>query len=108
MDKSNKRKISLLRAEELKKNISDYVEIKENIPKGMELQYEYDKLKYKILKLFKADENDWNDWKWQLEHRIDRVNTLGRIINLTKKSRDVLNSLTHFLDFSFIIGTLSH
>ncbi len=94
MDKSNKRKISLLRAEELKKNISDYVEIKENIPKGMELQYEYDKLKYKILKLFKADENDWNDWKWQLEHRIDRVNTLGRIINLTKKSRDVLNRLT--------------
>ncbi len=77
------RQTSLDRAEELKGRISDYLSATKKIPKGLELQEEYDKSKSKILKLLGASESDWNDYKWQLSNRITDVKVLSKIINLT-------------------------
>lgn len=80
---NKKRKVSLERAKELKERIDDYLNIRDSIPKGLELKDQYNKRKKKILNLFDATEKDWNDYKWQLKNRINDIETLSHIIDLT-------------------------
>ncbi len=74
-----KRIIALRRSAELKNRISDYLEIKEFIKTGIDLQHAAAKNKEKLLKIFKASEEQWQDWRWQMAHRIDSVTTLAKI-----------------------------
>lgn len=83
MNESNK--ISLQRAKQLKSRIEDYLIIKDQIPKGLEKEEEINKRKEHILKVLNGDENDWDNYKWQLSNRITDVDTLSKIINLTPK-----------------------
>lgn len=66
MEKSKKREISLKRAEELKEFVRDYIEVRKEIPKGMEMQEQFDETKKRILKVFNATEEDWNDWNCRI------------------------------------------
>lgn len=81
----NKRDISLERAEKLKSRIEDYLEVKDKIPKGLNLIKEYKISKDKILNILNATEENWNDYKWQLSNRITDIETLKQIINLSEK-----------------------
>jgi len=39
---------------------------------------------YREIELWKdVEENEWNDWKWQLRNRIMDLDTLKKVINLT-------------------------
>lgn len=82
--KSRKRQISLKRAEDLKARIQDYLDVKDSIPKGLELQEQYENMKKRVLEVLGGREEDWNDYKWQLSKRITDVETLGKIINLSE------------------------
>lgn len=84
MDK-DKRDISLKRAEELKSRIDDYIIAKQNIVKGLEKTRELEKRKNLILNTLGAEEENWNDYKWQLKNRITDADTLSKIINLSDK-----------------------
>ncbi len=81
--KVDKRKISLERASELKSRIKDYLETRENIPKGLDLEEKFSQSKKKILEILGGTEEDWNDYKWQLSNRISDAKTLTKILNLT-------------------------
>lgn len=81
----NYRETSLDRSKELKSRISDYLNEVKTIPKGLELQEEYDNSKRKILKILNATESQWNDYKWQLSNRISDVKVLSQIINLSEE-----------------------
>ncbi|MBS4537115.1 glutamate 2,3-aminomutase [Clostridium sp. D2Q-11] len=78
-----KREVSLERAEELKGRIDDYLKVKDTIPKGLELEGQYNSSKNNIIKVLKGNEENWKDYKWQLSNRISDVETLGKIIDLT-------------------------
>lgn len=84
---SNKRKIALDRAKELRSKIEDYINIKDTIPKGTSPSQEEKIMqkKLKILSLLNGTEENWNDYKWQLKNRISDVNLLAKIIKLTDK-----------------------
>ncbi|MCY6485237.1 glutamate 2,3-aminomutase [Clostridium aestuarii] len=83
----NKRDISLKRAAELKSRIDDYLNIKDLIKKGTSVQQKENiaKMKETILEFFKATEDDWQDWKWQLKNRISDVDTLSKLLDLDEK-----------------------
>jgi lysine 2,3-aminomutase len=83
------REISLKRADELKSRIEDYLIARESIPTGMseKVQLEYKNSKEILMKHFNATEEQWNDYKWQLVNRISDVETLGLIVDLTKKEK---------------------
>ena len=83
MDKSTK--ISLERASQLKSRIEDYVNIRKEIPKGLELKTEINSRKEHILKVLGGTEENWNDYKWQLSNRITNVDTLSKILKLTER-----------------------
>lgn len=85
-DDNYKRKIALERAKELKDRIKDYTLVKDSIPRGLSLAFEQkiEERKGKILELFNATQDNWNDWKWQVRNRISDVNILSKIVALTK------------------------
>ncbi|MBC8590209.1 lysine 2,3-aminomutase [Wansuia hejianensis] len=53
---------------------------------------------YKAIELWKdIAEEDWNDWKWQVRNRIQDVDTLKKVINLTEKeAQDIEKVLDKF------------
>ncbi|EOD00517.1 glutamate 2,3-aminomutase [Caldisalinibacter kiritimatiensis] len=84
---SEKRKVSLERAEELKSRIEDYLDERDKVAKGLEMTDEFTAAKERILKILGGTEEDWNDYKWQLKNRISDVKTLEKIINLSERER---------------------
>lgn len=80
-----KRDISLKRAEELKSKIDDYIIAKQSISKGLEKELELETRKNLILNILGADEENWNDYKWQLKNRITSVDILSKIINISSE-----------------------
>ncbi|WP_279230357.1 glutamate 2,3-aminomutase [Thermohalobacter berrensis] len=94
MDKiSERRRVSLERAKELKSRIEDYLEERKKIPRGLYMQDEFEKAKKKILDVLGGTEEDWNDYKWQLSNRISDVETLSKIINLSDKEREAIEEI---------------
>ncbi len=86
---NKKREISLERANELKTRIDDYLVARKEIAKGMseEVQGQYEKSKKILMEHFKATEEEWNSYKWQLINRISDVETLSLIIDLTEEEK---------------------
>lgn len=91
----DKNTISLNRASELKSKIQDYINIKDTIPTGMSYQQEKMKndQKERILSIFNANEENWNDYKWQLTNRISDLDTLLQIISLDEDDIDAIKSV---------------
>jgi len=77
--------ISLQRAEKLK----SYREMDKSIPKGTNESSiaNYEKQKAKLLTILGAGEEQWEDWKWQVENRIDKVEDLAKVIQLSDKEK---------------------
>ena len=44
-------------------------------------------LKYKLLKIYQANETDWHDWRWQMRHRINTVEELEKLVPLTLQEK---------------------
>ncbi|ADY56980.1 glutamate 2,3-aminomutase [Syntrophobotulus glycolicus DSM 8271] len=74
---------SILRTEELKKKIEPYLKSLETIPAGLKSEELFQINKNNILAYFKAEPEKWNDWHWQLKHRITDVETLDGIVGLS-------------------------
>lgn len=84
---------SLQRAQELKKHIEPYLEKTKEIPTGLNLTEFYDYQRHKILDHFKATQQDWDDWHWQMRHRITDVDTLSSIFPLTEEKKQEINDV---------------
>lgn len=79
-----KKQMAQERAGELRSRIQPYLDVKDSIPKGMARgqQKKSEEKKKKILAHFKATEESWNDYKWQLRNRISDVDTLRQLASL--------------------------
>lgn len=88
-----KRIIALKRAKELKSNITGYLENKANIPNGFEIQEQYNLAKKDILSFFQADEEQWQDWRWQMAKRIKDVKVLSQLVNLSTEEKEAIEKV---------------
>lgn len=79
------RKVAAARCAEYKEKIQDYLDARKNIPCGLDLQDRYDSARTHIMTVLNADEEEWNDWKWHINNQIKDVETLAKIIPLTKE-----------------------
>lgn len=80
-----KRDIALGRADELKKKISDYLEKKKTIKTGFEMHERLKSNKEKMLAYFNGTEEDWNNWRWQMSHRINDASVLSQLLGLDEQ-----------------------
>lgn len=92
-DEREKREVALKRAAELKARISDYLEAKAKIPSGREIAQEIAERKEKIKKYFGASQAEWQDWRWQLRHRITSVDVLRELIPLTAEEEEAIRAV---------------
>lgn len=88
------REISLERATVLKSRIKDYLEVKDQIPSGLNDQTRIEQRKAKIMETLGATEADWNNWHWQVSARIRDSETLDRIIGLTEKQKREIDEVS--------------
>ncbi len=86
--------ISVKRAEELKKSIADYYNIKDAIKTGYDNYNNRMKIKARFLEYYNATEEEWNDWKWQLSNTIRTSGELLKFINLTPHEVDEIDKVS--------------
>lgn len=89
-EKDARREAARRRAAELKARISDYLEALPAIPTGFALQEEAQANKRRLLRLLGASEEDWQDWRWHLRHRITRVEILAAFLGLDPEEAEAL------------------
>ncbi|PKM42001.1 MAG: glutamate 2,3-aminomutase [Firmicutes bacterium HGW-Firmicutes-8] len=82
LSREEKKFISLTRAAELKSRISDYQLNKASIKTGFDMQDIINSNREKLLTLFNATEENWQDWRWQLANRINTPETLAKLLDL--------------------------
>ncbi len=94
-DYSEKKKIAVERATELKDKIKDYIIVKDNIPRGLSPTFEkkIEDKKSRILELFNATEENWKDWKWQIRNKISDVSILSKIVKLSEAETENIISI---------------
>ena len=76
-------KVSEDRFSYLKNTIEDYETIKDTIKTGIEDEEIINRQKQKILAKLNATDEDWNDYKWQLQNRFTKAEDIGDIIGLS-------------------------
>jgi len=92
--KKTRRQIALDRAEELKSRISDYLEARSFIPKGLEKSADIRARKKNIMAILGATEEEWNDWHWQLRNRIRDLETLKKFLPLGDKEAEAIENVS--------------
>lgn len=49
---------------------------------------------YNEIELWKdVKPEEWNDWRWQVENRIDSVEKLKKVINVTEEEEEIINKV---------------
>lgn len=84
---------SLKRAAELKQKVEPYLQKAQNLPTGLNLTEYYHAQKEHILHYFDASQADWDDWHWQMSHRITDVGNLNAIFPLSKEQRSEITQV---------------
>lgn len=81
------------RAAVLKRQIGDYLEAKTEIRTGFDLTRQYRQAQDKILEHLEGWETDWDNWRWQLRHRITDVETLASLLPLSDTTKQEITEV---------------
>jgi len=95
MIQNNKDKeVALERAGVLKADIQDYLDSEKLIETGFRQVKRTEENKKKILEYFKASQEDWDNWAWQMKNRISDVKILSHFVSLNKKEIEEIEELS--------------
>jgi glutamate 2,3-aminomutase len=83
-----KQQKSFFRAEVLRGNIADYQEALKTIPTGFKNWPQILKNQERIKSYFKASDEDWESWRWQLKNRITDIAVLKELLPLEAKEAE--------------------
>ncbi len=82
-----RRRISRERAAELDRIAHRFMEARRRIPTGFGQAATIARTRQRILEVLGGTARDWDDWRWQLRHRVEDAETLGRILDLDADDR---------------------
>lgn len=88
-----RREIARQRASELKQTIVPYLEVRKDIPDGIQRWEQILQRQEKIKKHFGAGTEEWNDWRWHVTRRINRVETLVKLMGLSKDEETIIRQV---------------
>lgn len=77
------RDCALERAEQLKQDAMCYLSQSRSIPAGKDVHDLVQERQARIMHLLGANQDQWQDWKWQLKNRIKDVAALNQILHLS-------------------------
>lgn len=77
--------------------ISDYLQVKDNIPTGFNQRDRIQEQKKLILKILRGTDADWDNYKWHLQNAIKDSRILSQIIQLTDQEiSDIEKTATQY------------
>lgn len=87
-----KREISLQRAEALHQTIEEYLAFKDTFsgPAHPGIIERNRERKQQMISYFGATNEDWDDWVWQLRHRISDVEMLSQFVRVDEADKQVI------------------
>lgn len=77
-----------MRIQQLQSYAQDYIEERDKIQTGFTAAARIERMRARILRVLGGTEDDWNNWKWQMQHRHFKLETLEQIIPLTDLERE--------------------
>lgn len=87
------RTIALHRATELKATILPYLEARKEIPDGI-IKWDETLERQEIIKKYlNATDSEWNDWRWQVSKRVNRVETLRKFLKLDEIEQEAIKTV---------------
>ncbi len=81
------------RARELKERIEPYLSARDQIETGFQLVARMGERQERLKEILGASEEDWQDWHWQVAHRISDVDTLSRIVELNEAEKQAVEEV---------------
>ncbi len=84
----------------IKDNITDYLEVKDDIKTGIEDADTIKIQRKKILKYLGASAEDWNDYIWQLKNRFTDPSEIAQIIDLSAEQMDNIKTISKMYRFA--------
>ncbi len=77
---------AVTRAQELKLDALEYLEVRERIACGLDAEFQrrVEARKEVILRVLGGNEDDWNNWKWQMANRIKDADLLAELIGISR------------------------
>ncbi|MCL2588465.1 MAG: lysine 2,3-aminomutase, partial [Oscillospiraceae bacterium] len=99
---SHGREISLQRAAELRDYTAEYLAARTQIPRGTDpvCVARYETQKAKLLATLGGSDTDWDNWKWQMKHRIDDAEMLSQILDLSDERKAEVRKLGELYRFA--------
>ncbi|NBH82181.1 KamA family radical SAM protein [bacterium C-53] len=90
------RKISLERAEELKKEICGFMEFKKTYPLATDpvMTEREDRQKQQIMAYLNASNEQWEDWRWQLQNRISDAGVLSQFMHFSSEDEEMIREIS--------------
>ncbi len=83
--KNEKQEMAHKRAGELKNTIADYNEALKTMPYGFNRWPQILENQKRIKEYFKASDEDWENWRWQLKNRITTTSVLKELLPIEKE-----------------------
>ncbi len=92
-----KQQVAQKRAEELKEKVNDYREAVKSMPTGFQRWPQILENQKRIKEYFKASDQDWDNWRWQLKNRITTTSVLKELLPLDKEEiEDIDQTGSHY------------
>ncbi|MGE5528390.1 MAG: KamA family radical SAM protein [Patescibacteria group bacterium] len=81
------------RFQALKQAAEGYLAARDGIPIGRARQTSFEAQRKRLQEYYGASDADWQDWRWQMAHRIDRLAILSGVLGLALHPRIVDETL---------------
>ncbi|MCC8023656.1 MAG: KamA family radical SAM protein [Clostridiales bacterium] len=91
----DRKTLSKQRSDELHEKGQEYYRLRDQVPLGTrdDCLEKYNRVKAAILEDTGATEDDWNNWRWQMRHRIEDTDTLERICSFSPEERAIVEKV---------------
>lgn len=100
LDSDEKRNKAQQRVKELSDKIQTYLVQKKEIPDGITCWSTIAEAQERLMKWFGVSADHWNDWEWQMNHRITDVSMLAQLIQLSEKQLKDVSEVSRFYRFA--------
>ncbi|NLX91126.1 MAG: glutamate 2,3-aminomutase [Firmicutes bacterium] len=90
-DKKIPKEYALKRADELKESIKDYLAFSKTVRTGFTEWEKIKKRQEKIRSIYGVSENKWRDWRWQIKNRIQDIDTVSRLLELSSSKLEEIS-----------------
>ena len=100
LDSDGKRNKAQQRVKELRDQIQAYLLQRKQIPDGITCWSTIEEAQERLMNWFGVSAHHWNDWEWQMKHRITEVSMLAKLLQISGQQEKDVAEVSRFYRFA--------